>query len=91
MSYDFYLVAREGLPEDLVYTIVKVLWEQNTALTSINSQLQDWIPDHFVTELNRIAYHPGAIRFYKERGVWTQTMESRQQDLLRQGELAGSG
>ena len=70
--------------------MVKVLWEQNKALITINSQLEDWIPDYFVTELNSIAYHSGAVEFYKEKGVWTETMELRRQNLLRKAELEGS-
>lgn len=82
MSYDFYLVGRQNLPEDLVYDIVRILWEDNQSLVGINTQLQDWIPENFVTPVNTVPYHPGAVRFYREQGRWTPEMETRQQRLL---------
>lgn len=84
MSYDFYLVGRDGLSEQTVYHIVKTLWEKNQELTVINKNLEDWTPENFVTVENTIPYHPGAIKFYKEKSVWTDAMEKRQQELLAQ-------
>ncbi len=84
MSYDFYLVGRATLPEDLLYETVKILWERNGELAAINRQLRDWTTANFVNNLNTIPYHPGAIRFYKEKGVWSSEMELRQQKLLEE-------
>ena len=82
MSYPFYLVGRENLPESLVYDIVKTLWEQNKDLTIINKNLEDWTPENFVIIDNTIPFHPGAIKYYKEKKVWTADMEKHQQELL---------
>lgn len=82
MSYDFYLVGRATLPDNLVYQMVRVLWERNGELTRMNRQLEDWTPENFVNSLNTIPYHPGAIKFYKEKGLWSPEVEARQQELL---------
>lgn len=82
MSYDFYLVGRESLPEDTVYNVVKTLWEKNKDITVINKNLEDWTPENFVNTTFTIPYHPGAIKFYKEKGVWTPEMEKLNQELL---------
>lgn len=82
MTYPFYLAGRESLPEAVVYNIVKVLWEKNKDLTVINKNLQDWTPENFLDKNFTIPYHPGAVKFYKEKGVWTPEMEQRQQQLL---------
>ncbi len=82
MSYPFYLAGREGLPESMVYNIVKVLWDKNKDLNAINKNLEDWTPENFIDKNFTIPYHPGAVKFYKEKGLWTAEMEQRQQQLL---------
>jgi TRAP-type uncharacterized transport system substrate-binding protein len=38
--------------------------------------------DRFVDADTTLPYHPAAVRFYRERGVWTPQMEQAQQKLL---------
>jgi TRAP transporter TAXI family solute receptor len=82
MSYDFYLVASEKLSEEIAYTIVKTLWQHYPELGAIHVRLKEWTKDRFVTNRATIPYHPGAIKFYKEVGVWTPEMEALQTRLL---------
>lgn len=82
MSYDFYLVASEKLSEDAAYAIVKALWEHDSELGAIHARLKDWTKDRFVTNRATIPYHPGAIKFYKEVGVWGPEMDSLQAQLM---------
>ncbi len=82
MAYDFYMVAGEVMKEDIAYMIVKTLWEKDKDLAPIHPRLKDWTKDRYVTTKATIPYHPGAVRFYKEAGVWTADMEKLQQRLL---------
>jgi len=82
MSYNFYLAGRDDLPEQMAYDIVKTLWDNNQELGDIHVKLKEWATDGFVNPLNTIPYHPGAVKFYKEKGVWTPEMEQRQAQLL---------
>lgn len=82
MGFDFYLVGRTNLPEDLVDEVIRTLWERNSRLVSINHQLKDWAKENFVKSDNQIPYHPVAIKFYKEKGVWTPQAEVNQQKLV---------
>jgi len=82
MKYDSYLVARANLTEDAAYQIVKVLWDYNKELWPIHVSLKSWTTDLFVTENPTVPYHPGAIKFYKEMGVWPSKMDKIQLELL---------
>jgi TRAP transporter TAXI family solute receptor len=81
-GYDIYLVCREDLPEEVVYEITRALWENYKDFAPVHTLLKDWTPDKFVTKEALIPYHPGAIKFYREKGVWTKEMETLQKELL---------
>lgn len=83
-GYDIYLVCRAGLAEDSVYQMVKALWENYKELGPVHPLLKGWTPDRFVSKEARIPYHPGAVKFYRERGAWTDEMERVQKELLAQ-------
>jgi len=77
------LVARETLSDDAVYIIAKILWEKYQELFPIHPSFKDWDSKNFATTKGlSIPYHQGAIRFYKEKGLWTDEMEKFQQGLL---------
>lgn len=65
------LVARADLPEDLVYNLTKALWENLDRMRSAHAQGRN-------LDLNRaldgmpVTVHPGADRYYRERGVRTR-------------------
>lgn len=82
-GYDIYLVCRENLSDNSVYSIVKTLWENNAELGKIHKRLKEWTTDKFVSTEALVPYHPGAIRFYKEKGVWTDKMAKLQEALLK--------
>ena len=81
-AYDIYLIGRGNLPEEATYRVVKALWENYKDLGSIHVLLKDWTPELFVTKEALIPYHPGAIKFYKEKGVWNDEMAKLQEVLL---------
>jgi len=69
-----YVVARKDIPEDVVYTILKALYDNwddfatshpNTYMSVLEDQLPR-LP---------IPAHPGLIKFLKERGLWTNEWE----------------
>lgn len=82
MKYDTYLVGAERLSDQTAYEIVKTLWDYDKELWPINVALKTWTTDLFVTKNATIPYHPGAIKFYKEKGVWNTDMDKVQAKLL---------
>ncbi len=73
--------CRADLSDDLAYQMVKALIENYNDLKAINPIMADWKPEVAVRELP-IPYHPGAIKYYKEKGLWSSKMDQLQQKLL---------
>jgi hypothetical protein len=81
-TYDIYLIAHEKLSDDAVYTITKALWENTKDFPGVHKLLSNWTTDRFVTKNALVPYHTGAIKFYKEKGVWNKEMDALQKELL---------
>jgi len=75
------VISRADLSDDLAYTVVKALIENYNDLKMINPVLADWKPEVAVREVP-VPYHPGAIKYYKEKGLWNPKMDQLQQRLL---------
>ena len=65
------LVASETMPEDLAHDITRVLFEKQPELATIHPQARSLNLQYAVTG-SSIPFHPGAIRYYRERQVWTE-------------------
>lgn len=81
-AYDIYLIVGEQVPDNVVYLITKALWENHKDFDKVHQLLKDWVPDRFVSKDAAIPYHPGAIKFYREKGAWTKEMEAIQKKTL---------
>ncbi len=62
------LVARADLPEDVVYNLTKALWENLDRMRSAHARGQDFELAKALDGMP-LPLHPGAERYYKERGV----------------------
>jgi TRAP transporter TAXI family solute receptor len=78
------LAANEDLSNETAYLVVKTLLENCKELFPIHKDFYGWAPERAVKDLG-IPYHPGAIRYYKEKGLWTSEMEQREAQLLKTG------
>jgi hypothetical protein len=81
-GYDIYLIAGEKLSDEAAYAVTKALWENYKEFGGVHKLLTGWTPDNFVSKEALIPYHPGAIKFYKEKGAWSPEMDKIQKDLL---------
>ena len=82
LTNDIYLVASKDLSDDGAYEIVKALWVHNKELGEAYRGLRAWRPGRMVSRKAYIPYHPGAIRFFKEKGKWDEKMDALQSDNL---------
>jgi len=63
------IVVDESVPEDAVYEMTKVLWENIDSLKSTHNALKDLTIENAVKNLAGLPIHDGAARYYKEQGV----------------------
>lgn len=63
------IIARENLPEDVAYLITKTVCEGKTELVKLYPSLKDFDPSQaWKPEKIGLPLHPGAIKYYKEKG-----------------------
>ena len=63
------LVANASMPEPLAYDITRLLFEKQAELAGIHPEARNLSCDRAATG-SPAPFHPGAIRFYREKGVW---------------------
>jgi uncharacterized protein len=63
------LVVSEAMPEMLAYDITRVLFDKQGELATIHPQARELAIDTALKG-STIPFHPGAIRYYRERHVW---------------------
>ncbi|RSL30141.1 TAXI family TRAP transporter solute-binding subunit [Salibacterium salarium] len=82
ITYDMNLVVNDGISDDTVYEILKAVWENSTEMNDLISYTETLSPDTMLVSDPGAPYHEGAIKFYKEVGVWTDELQEKQDELL---------
>jgi len=65
------LVASAEMPEDLAHDITQLLFDRQDELAAIHPQART-LSLKTALSGSPVPFHPGAIRFYRERNVWKQ-------------------
>ena len=65
--YNF-AIGRADLPDDLVYQLVKAVFENQPRLMKATLAASDTLPQNVVKD-TFLPFHPGAIRYYREIGI----------------------
>lgn len=84
LTNDIYLVAAKEFSEESAYGAVRALWEFNQELGAAYPALKEWRRERMVSKTAFIPYHPGAVKFFKEKQLWTKEMEALQAKSLAQ-------
>ena len=77
------LHTASDLPDDVAYTIVKTLIEKYDELVPASPYLKQYSADRAVRKIP-VLYHPGAVRYYKEKGLWSKDMDELNAKLLKE-------
>lgn len=84
IEYPDYFSTSIELSEDIVYEITKIIWENHEELHPIFPALSQWVPEHMFDPTPVIPYHDGAIKFFKENGIWTEEADEHHKALINQ-------
>ncbi len=63
------LVCHENMKESFVYDILKALFDHKPDLEAVHSATVDFKVEAQSTEGSPIPYHPGAVRYFTEKGA----------------------
>ena len=69
--FDYTLFAGKDVSDDMVYQTAKALWEKEADLLAGGPFWRGFTKEAMGKDVG-VEYHPGAIRFYKEMGVWAE-------------------
>jgi uncharacterized protein len=78
------LLVTNKMSDDVAYKLVQTWWEHYADYAPVHPLLKTWTPDTFVNKNVTVPYHSGAVKFFKEKKVWTAEMEKIQNQLLSQ-------
>ena len=67
---------------DIVYGVVKAILEHTDEFADTHPSAKYWSVKHRPISL-AVPYHDGAIRYYKEKGLWTQEAQAYQEKMLK--------
>ncbi len=81
-AYDIYLTGHKAAPDQVVGAVLKNIWDNIDKLPPLHPAFKDWTRERASSPDATIPYHPAAVQFYKERGVWRTPMDDVQQQLL---------
>jgi len=83
LGYSFMIVAGKDLDQEPVYEMVKCVFNNYKELGSMLPPFKvDFVPERMLSTLVTVPYHNGAIRYFKEAGLWTTELENRQKELI---------
>jgi TRAP transporter TAXI family solute receptor len=63
------LVAHENLDEKTAYNIVKTVFEKKDELVAVHKEAANFKLENQKADASPIPFHPGAIRYYAEKGI----------------------
>jgi uncharacterized protein len=63
-----FAIGRADLPDDLVYQLVKAVFENQPRLVKSTSAANETLPQNAVKD-TFLPFHPGAVRYYREIGI----------------------
>ncbi len=70
VAFDVVLNSAAAVPDDVVYRITKAIYENQKDLIATFPPFKLFSPANMARAVQGVPMHPGAIRFYREVGLW---------------------
>lgn len=81
IGYPLHLASSTKVNERTVGTLLKAWWDNHGDLQSIHPQFKKWTKDVQAVPNFTVPYHPGAVRFYRQVGLWTAKHDARTKEI----------
>lgn len=81
-TYDIYLVGHRALPDAVVRNVLQAIWVNIDKLPQFHPGFREWTRARAVDADVTLPYHPAAIRYFKDNGVWSPKLDEVQKKLL---------
>ena len=70
LAFDNALFTGPHVSEAVAYKVTKALMENKATLVKGHPLFRSFIPEQASKQFATVKYHPGAIKYYKEKGLW---------------------
>ena len=81
LGMNVYFMTRPDVSDETVYKVTKALLENTKEFTTYHRLARLWTLKRTMRQV-ALPFHPGAIKYFKEKGVWTSAHEANQKKLL---------
>ncbi len=81
IGYPLQLVSSTNVSDKTVATLLKSWWDHLAEIQTIHPLLKRWTKETQALTNFTVPYHAGAVRFYKEIGLWTAKHEARAKEI----------
>ncbi len=76
-----YFISAPHVKAEVVYKVAKAMYENSKLMATYSRRLGEWTVENALKTFS-LPYHDGAVRYFKERKLWTDAHEARQKKLL---------
>jgi TRAP transporter TAXI family solute receptor len=71
MVYDYTLFAAADTPDQMVYDVLEALWTKEADLLASGPFWQGFTSEGMSKDVG-VEYHPGAVKFFQDKGTWNR-------------------